>query len=64
MKYHRSTNNDWDSLRSRQTRGMRRLADALTKLWLDIAVSRSRRWTATTEELWMELPSYSQCRRW
>lgn len=54
MKYHRSTNNDWDSLRSRQT-SMRRLADVLTKLRLDIAVSSSRRWTTTTEELWMEL---------
>lgn len=34
---------------------MKRLADVLTRLRLDIAINRSRHWTTTTEELWLEL---------
>jgi len=34
---------------------MKRLAEVLTRLRLDIAVSRARALATTTEELWMEL---------
>lgn len=34
---------------------MKRLAEVLTRLRLDLAVSRARSMATTTEELWMEL---------
>lgn len=34
---------------------MKRLAEVLTRLRLDIAVSRARTLATTTEELWMDL---------